>query len=335
MITEDLYRRCSLCPRACKTDRTGGVRGICGEDAELRLSAASVHFGEEPPITGTGGSGTVFVTGCNLRCAFCQNYQISQEGMGRAVEGAEFADICLLLQDKGAENINIVTGSHAVPAIADALVLAKKRGLHIPVCWNSSAYELPETLELLGGLADIWLPDLKTLNPALSETVFRARDYPAAAKRAVRWMTARSKPVMQDGKMKSGVIMRHLVLPGRLADTEAVLGWFAENIQYREDGSEGAFLSLMTQYTPVPFAPSEQSTVSVQERAEALEAFQNRYMEQGEFDRLQLMLAQYGIENGFYQELTHDCEWLPDFRNTQPFPSSLSVPVWHWSCGFI
>jgi len=135
------YTPCSLCPRNCAVDRNGGQRGFCGETAELRVAVANIHRGEEPPLTGLGGSGTIFITGCTLGCAFCQNWQISHNGMGRPVSAGEFAAICLALQNAGAENINIVTGSHAIPAIVSGISQAREEGLQLPILWNSSSYE--------------------------------------------------------------------------------------------------------------------------------------------------------------------------------------------------
>jgi len=324
---EKEYESCRICPRNCGVNRNNGETGFCGEDAGIRVAWAGLHFGEEPPVTGTGGSGTVFITGCNLRCLFCQNYQISQDGMGKSVSSAVFADICLALQKTGAENINIVTGSHAIPAIATGLREAKGKGLSIPVLWNSSAYENTEALDLLDGLVSVWLPDLKTLNPVLSGAVFRADDYPKIAKKAIRHMAAKS-PLRIDtadeqhcpsGRIKSGVIVRHLALPGKLADTELVLRWFAEHLADR------AILSLMTQYTPVTKSPYAQN----------IEAFPDRPLERAEYDRLTALLEELGIDTGFYQELVEDTEWLPDFSRTQPFSSVLARPVWHPSSGFI
>jgi putative pyruvate formate lyase activating enzyme len=324
---EHEYESCVICPRACAVNRNGGIVGFCRETADLRISWAGLHFGEEPPVTGAGGSGAIFVTGCNLRCRFCQNWQISQDGMGRAVSAAEFADICLELQKAGAENINIVTGSHAIPAIASGLRAARLAGLSIPVLWNSSAYESPEALALLDGLVTVWLPDLKTLNPGLSKSVFQAEDYPKAAKQAIRFMAQRSPlriehpddELYPSGKIVSGVIVRHLALPGRLGDTELVLRWFADHL------ADKAILSLMTQYTPVPNSP----------HAKGIDAFPDRPLERREYDRLTALLEELGIDTGFYQELVADTEWLPDFNRTQPFSSALARPVWHWSTGFI
>ncbi len=329
MYTPPMYREyeaCTICPRNCGINRNGGKRGLCGEDASLRVAWAGLHFGEEPPITGTGGSGTVFITGCNLRCKFCQNWQISQDGMGLAVTEAGFAEICLELQRSGAENVNIVTGSHAIPAIAAGLRHAKNVGLSVPILWNSSAYECPEALALLDGVVSVWLPDLKTLNPELAANVFHARDYPKAAKKAIRFMADRAPlaltppdDALPSGRITSGVILRHLVLPNRLADTELVLEWFAEHLAGK------ALLSLMTQYTPVRESP----------HAKGIDAFPDRLMTPKEADRLQGLLEDYGISDGFYQELVEDTSWLPDFVRPQPFSSALAKPIWHWRDGFI
>ena len=323
------YRSCLLCPRRCNANRNSGKLGFCAETSELKLAWAGLHFGEEPFITAAGGSGTIFVTGCNLKCAFCQNYQISQKGTGAAVGQELFIRICLALQEAGAENINIVTGSHAIASLAPFLRCAKSSGLKIPVCWNCSAYESIEALELLSDVVDIWLPDLKTLNPLISEAVFAAKDYPQVAKRAIKWMIEHSEPEFttvfdkqgkKHQKMLSGVIVRHLALPGRIEDSALVLDWFEKHADKR------AYLSLMSQYTPVPFSQEE-----MQQRQKALSAFQNRYIEKDEFDKLQQLIESYEIENGFYQELVQDTEWLPDFNRVQPFSSELARPIWHWS----
>ena len=162
------YDSCTLCPHNCNVNRNSGDVGVCGEVADLRLSFAGLHFGEEPLITGAGGSGTVFVTGCNLRCAFCQNFQISQEHMGKPVKTDEFIAICRALEKAGAENINIVTGSHAIPALAHGLRQLKAEGFPLPICWNTSSYEGIEALELLKDIVDSW----QKIIPMLLVTLF-------------------------------------------------------------------------------------------------------------------------------------------------------------------
>ncbi|GHV86760.1 radical SAM protein [Spirochaetia bacterium] len=295
-------------------DRAGGVRGRCGETEELRLASASLHRGEEPPITGSGGSGTIFVTGCNLGCVFCQNYQISRQGMGRVVRSEEFAAITLGLQEKGAENINIVTGSHAVPAIVRFLDTARSGGLHIPVLWNSSAYESPAMLELLKTRVDVYLPDLKTLDSGLAGHYFNASDYPQHAVAAIlKMLEARELRYNEAGTtLISGVIIRHLALPGHLESTREVIRWFAEHCGGK------ALLSLMTQYTPV--GPKNAP---------------GRQVNQGEYEQILAWLEEFDIEDGFYQELVTGDEWLPDFEQQNPFSSELSVPLWHWKGGFV
>ncbi len=241
--------------------------------------------------------------------------------MGKAVDSREFASICLALEKAGAENINIVTGSHCVPALAEGLSAAVDSGLSIPVLWNSSAYESTDTLKLLEGLVSVWLPDFKSCNPDFSAEVFRARDYPERAAEAILYM-AETSPLSFDGKqrIRSGVIMRHLSLPGKLEDTRGVLEWFKERLDGR------AMLSLMTQYTPVPAAEKAPS---------GKEPFPQRFTTENEYGRLLEILESLQIENGFLQELNPDSDWLPDFSRSQPFSSSLAKPVWHWRDGFI
>ncbi|MCL1814355.1 MAG: radical SAM protein [Treponema sp.] len=324
------YEPCFLCPRRCGVMRES-AEGYCGERAALRIACASIHRGEEPPLTGAGengsggGSGTIFVSGCNLGCVFCQNHQISQtpapndarHHLGRVVTTAEFAQICLALQDRGAENINIVTGSHAVLAIVEGIAAAKARGLSLPVLWNSSAYELPETLELLCETVDVFLPDMKTFDSLLAARYFNAPDYPAAAAAAIETMLGMKPLRFNERKdspaLMSGVMVRHLVLPGRLPASRAVLRWFADVLAGR------ALLSLMFQYTPVK-SPAEP----------------DRYITRKEYDEVLGWLTELEIEDGYCQEFTPgNTDWLPDFNRPNPFPSNLSVPVWHWKKGFV
>ena len=329
----DAYSSCTQCPRNCKAHRDEAKKGWCGENADLRIASACLHFGEEPLVTVHSGSGTIFFTGCTLRCSFCQNYQISQQGMGSAVSVQDFAEICLSLQNKGAENINLVTGSHHIPVIAAGIAAAKKRGVTIPFAWNSSAYESTETLEHLKGLVDIWLPDLKTLNPMMSKQLFDAEDSPQVAKRAIRWMIASSpldiveekKNGRKKEKMMSGVIIRHLFLPGRMDDTIMTLDW----LKSHADGK--ACISLMSQYTPVPFKGTEQE---LEQRDKSLGSFQNRLVNTAEDTELRKLIDSYCFDYLFYQDLSDDTSWLPDFNRIQPFSNALARPVWHWSCGF-
>ena len=343
MKTFSLYNPCFLCPRNCGINRECSFIqeqkrkfGYCGESSALRLACASIHKGEEPPVSASGGSGTIFVSGCNLGCVFCQNYQISlgltslsnpkimqpPVALGRIVDTAEFAQICLVLQGKGALNINIVTGSHAVPALVEGISAAKIQGLTIPVLWNSSAYELPETLNLLADTVNVFLPDMKTLDNSLAGQYFNAPDYPLIAAAAIKKML-NMKPLCVEkrtGKEKlvSGVMIRHLVLPGHLPASRKVLRWFADHCAGQ------ALLSLMFQYTPLDLTWNPK------------EVAPNRYITRSEYETVFGWLAEFGIEDGYCQELVPgNTDWLPDFERPNPFPSDLSVPVWHWSTGFI
>jgi len=295
-------------------DRGAGKTGFCGESDAVRVACAVLHFGEEPPITGVGGSGTVFFTGCTLRCAFCQNIQVSRGGVGAAVGVEELAGIFLDLAEAGAENVNVVTGTHFVPSILDALAIARQKGLSIPMVWNSSGYETPQTVERLADSVDIWLPDLKTLDAGLSRSLFRAPDYPERAREAILSMVRLRPQTLREGAdgvsvLSRGVIVRHLVLPGRLEETRAVLRWFAENLAGR------ALLSLMFQYTPIPGTDPQGDFA--------------RMLRPEETESVLSMLEELGIEDGFFQEPESDGDWLPDFRRRRPFPSGRSRTVWH------
>jgi putative pyruvate formate lyase activating enzyme len=317
--------------------RLAGETAYCGETAELKLAAATIHRGEEPPVTGIGGSGTIFVTGCTLGCKFCQNWQISQKGMGRSMSFDEFARICIDLQDAGAENINIVTGSHVIPGIVVGVELARKEGLFIPILWNSSSYENVSALELLKDTVSVYLPDLKTLDSDISKRYFNAADYPETAEKAIlkmidfqrlqfgtqRTKNALGKPIPAPGEishetvLQSGVIIRHLVLPEHLESSRKVLRWFADHAQGR------ALLSLMMQYTPV--CQSDEQGKSVDK------SIPSRYVNEREYETVLGWLEEYGIDDGFYQELVPDNAWLPDFNKHNPFSSELSRTIWHWN----
>ena len=332
---KDLYKSCRLCPRGCGVNRLAGEKGFCGETAALRIAAAVIHKGEEPPITGTGGSGAVFISGCNLGCSFCQNYQISHndnmrraqrnpQSAGREVSPGEFAAICAALRGKGAENINIVTGSHAVPGIIEGITAARENKVLLPVLWNSSGYDSIEALELLSGYVDIFLPDLKTLDSKIAEKYFNAPDYPDRAKAAILKMIDITRQKQHSALNQytgvSKVIVRHLVLPGCLDSTRSVLRWFADNAKDR------AMFSLMTQYTPV----LNKKTETAKNFYSNEKQIPDRFLSAKEFETVLNWLDEFEIEDGFCQELITGSDWLPDFNRTNPFSSELSVPVWSW-----
>lgn len=310
MSSFEPYGSCTLCPHACAVNRLSGDRGICGETGELRLATAGLHFGEEPPITGGGGSGTIFIVGCSMRCPFCQNYQISRGGAGRAVNSEEFTEICIALGDEGAENINLVTPSHMAPTLVEYLISSRNAGLKLPVAWNSSGYESTETVKIAERVVDIWLPDLKTLDKEIARRIYGVERYPEAAASALLTMAGFGRVEVDDkGRMKRGLMVRHLVLPGEMDSTRGILEWFADNLAGR------AWLSLMTQYTPV--------------------GVPGRQLNRVEYEKVLGWLDEFGIDDGFVQDLVSGDEWLPDFRRPNPFSSDLSRILWRWDTGFV
>lgn len=243
---------CFLCPRACGADRHAGKLGFCMTDARIRVARAALHPFEEPPVSGERGSGTVFFTGCSLRCVFCQNSAIRSPESGKTLSVEKLADLFLFLQERGAENINLVTATHYADGVAAALKIAKPR-LHIPVVYNCGGYERVETLRMLDGLVDVYLPDFKYVSSELSAAYSAAPDYAAVATAALAEMLDQVGAVQLDarGMMIRGVIVRHLVLPGCRADSLAVLERIAQTVPVSD-----IRLSLMRQYTP-DFAPVE------------------------------------------------------------------------------
>lgn len=240
---------CTLCPRKCGADRTSRT-GFCGGGNGIRAARAALHHWEEPCISGTNGSGTVFFTGCHLRCCFCQNLPISLENTGADISPEQLAEIFLELQEQNAHNINLVTASHLLPWIIRALEIAKPE-LHIPVVWNCGGYELEESVAALDGLVDIFLPDFKFFDPETARSYANAPDYPQVAERAVAQMLRQTgKPVMEGGLLRQGCIIRHLVLPNHRHESIALLRHLAERF-----GTEQFLLSLMAQYTPMQEFP--------------------------------------------------------------------------------
>ncbi len=246
-ITSQSYEACTLCPRMCRVDRRH-TPGFCGCLSILKGARSALHHWEEPCISGSLGSGTVFFTGCTLRCCFCQNFQISQEGLGKELSSAQLAKIFLSLQAQGAHNINLVTATQFLPHILEALVLARP-SLTIPVVYNSSGYERKETINALDGLVDIYLPDLKYWDPILSQRYSHASDYFQTASKAILQMIRQTKgPVFdpKSGLLTAGTIIRHMVLPGAKEDSIKLLRWIKENLPPNQ-----YLISLLSQYTPL------------------------------------------------------------------------------------
>lgn len=239
---------CNLCPRGCGIDRNHGEKGFCGESSQLYAARAALHLWEEPCISGEEGSGTVFFSGCTLRCVYCQNRAISTGRSGKYLSISRLSDIFLELQQQGANNINLVTPDHFIPAILPALKDAKSRGLHLPIVYNTSSYVSVSALRMLEGLIDIYLPDLKYVSTELSARYSAAPDYFSHASAAITEMVRQvGNPCFDDqDRMTRGVIVRHLLLPGSLEDSKAVVHWLWQNFGDR------IYLSLMSQYTPMP-----------------------------------------------------------------------------------
>ena len=293
---ENLLSDCTLCPRHCHVNRLLGQAGYCGQTT-LKAARASLHMWEEPCISGTAGSGTVFFSGCNLRCIFCQNYHIALGEAGREISTKHLAEIFLSLQAQGANNINLVTPTHFVPQILLALQSAKEHGLTIPIVYNSSGYESTETLRLLEGYVDIYLPDFKYMDPALSLKYSHAQDYFTKAKESLAEMVRQAgSPVFDPatGLMKRGVIVRHLLLPGHTKDSKKILRYL-----HTTYGNQ-IFISIMNQYTPLP---------QVKELPEL-----NRRVSPAEYERVLDFALRIGIENGFFQEgETASDSFIPEF----------------------
>ncbi len=239
------YNPCNLCPRLCGVDRFRH-KGFCQSGVQIKVARAALHFWEEPCLSGNRGSGTVFFSGCTLRCCFCQNYSISIEGYGREVSPERLAAMFESLQDQGAHNINLVTATHFLPGLLQALDLAKPR-LHIPVVYNCGGYERVEVIQALKDYVDIYLPDFKYCSSELSWKYSQTKDYFSAAAAAIQEMVRLTGPLVYDaeGIMQKGVIIRHLVLPGARKDSMAILNWIHDHLPENH-----YVLSLMSQYTP-------------------------------------------------------------------------------------
>ena len=285
---------CTLCPRRCGAERTETEgHGFCGMPAGLRVARAALHLWEEPPLSGTRGSGTVFFSGCTLRCCYCQNREISAGGFGRAITTGRLREIFEELIAQGAHNINLVTPTHFLPWLLPAL----EPKLPVPVVYNCGGYESVETLRLLEGKADVYLPDLKYADAALAARLSAAPDYFPAATAAIREMFRQTGPyVMEDGLLKRGVMIRHLVLPGQLDNTRRCIDWVAQTF------SPGQVLfSLMSQYTPQPGA----------------EGPLGRHVTAGEYRSAVAYMKNCGITDGFTQERTAAREeYTPPFDLT-------------------
>ena len=287
---------CALCARNCHVNRSAGQKGYCGFDDKIYVARAALHMWEEPVISGERGSGTVFFSGCSLKCVYCQNHNIAIGSTGKEISIERLADIFLELQEKGAHNINLVTPTHYVPQIIKAIDRAKCNGLLIPIVYNTASYENVDTIRMLNGFVDIYLADLKYMDSNLSRRYSNAPDYFEIASSAIAQMynQAGMPEVDSDGMLKKGLIVRHLVLPGYTADSKNVIRYLYETY------ANNIFYSIMNQYTPL---------FHVEAYPEI-----NRRITESEYDEVVDYAVEMGVENGFIQEgETAKESFIPEF----------------------
>ena len=244
---DSLYQRlenCDLCPRNCQVNRLKGKKGYCGLDKDILVYTAFLHKGEEPVISGNKGSGTIFFSGCNLKCCYCQNYKFSHQMKGKQIKEPDLAKIMLKLQEKGAHNINLVTPTHLLPQILKSLLIAYQDGLKLPIVYNTSGYEKSDILENAGDITDIYLADIRYITGTLAKKYSQAQDYPEFNSSAIETMyKQKTIRINDEGLMQQGLIIRHLVLPGNIKESKKILSWIKQN-------TPDALLSLMFQYQP-------------------------------------------------------------------------------------
>ena len=282
---QELLESCRVCPRECGVNRVKNEKGgFCRSGSNPVVSSVSPHHGEEPPLSGTKGSGTIFFANCNLKCAYCQNYPISQMGNGVERTPGELACQMLWLQEQGCHNLNLVTPTHFMPQILKALGIAKERGFSLPIVYNTSGYESYEALRLLDGIVDIYLPDMRYADDAVALKYSSVPHYPEVNRAAIREMFRQVGDLVLDenGLAQRGLIIRHLVLPGELSGTEGVMKFLSEEV------SKDVYISLMSQYFPA-YKANENREI-------------NRRINEKEYDEAYDIKMKYGLKNGWLQE---------------------------------
>lgn len=290
------FKNCNLCPRNCNINREK-EHGYCHANNKLKIARAALHYYEEPCISGTNGSGAIFFTYCNLKCIFCQNYEISTKNIGKEISIEKLSDICLNLQKKGANNINLVTPTHYIPLIKEALIKAKNKGLTIPIIYNTSGYEKVSSLKLLEGLIDIYIPDLKYKSEILGKKYSNAPDYFNITTKAIKEMYRQvGKPKFsKEGIMQKGLIVRHLAIPENEKDSKEILSYLYNTYK------NNIYISLMNQYTPIRKTKYNEL---------------NRKLSKKEYYNLIDYAISLGIKNCFVQEEgTQKKSFIPDFKN--------------------
>ena len=307
----DQLVRCACCPRRCRVNRLDGKLGFCRIPATVQVCHTGRHFGEEPPISGSKGSGTIFFAGCNLACVFCQNYQISQEFQrhpSRILNADELASEMLHLQEQGAHNINFVSPSHMILQLADAIRTAKRKGLIIPVVYNTNGYDSLDALRQIRGLVDIYLPDIKYMDDALGMRFSGVPDYAAVIPGVLQEMLAQVGHLELDGAgiAVRGLLVRHLILPGYEDNSRRCLEFLAGL-------SRHTFVSIMSQYSPLYKACCYPEI--------------NRRLTPAEYDGITEYALDLGLENIFVQELESQNHYLPDFSREDPFSQASPLPI--------
>ena len=281
----NLMQKCSLCPRKCGVNRLKGEIGACKTATEFKVASINLHYGEEPPISGKTGSGTIFFTNCNLSCVFCQNYPISQLGNGNFITTEELANKMIILQNKGANNINLVTPTHVYPMVAETIFIARQKGLKIPVLSNCGGYEQKEVLELMEPLIDIYMPDMKYSSNEMAKKYSKIDNYVEANRNAIKEMYRQKGTLKFDnnGIAKKGILIRHLVLPNNISGSKKTFEFIANEI------SIDTYMSVMAQY----------HTANISHKIELL----NRKVSQAEYDKVVEDFKKVGLYNGWLQEL--------------------------------
>lgn len=281
----NLMQKCSLCPRKCGVNRLKGEIGACKTATEFKVASINLHYGEEPPISGKTGSGTIFFTNCNLSCVFCQNYPISQLGNGNFITTEELANKMIILQNKGANNINLVTPTHVYPMVAETIFIARQKGLKIPVLSNCGGYEQKEVLELMEPLIDIYMPDMKYSSNEMAKKYSKIDNYVEANRNAIKEMYRQKGTLKFDnnGIAKKGILIRHLVLPNNISGSKKTFEFVANEI------SIDTYMSVMAQY----------HTANISHTIEQL----NRKVSQAEYDKVVEDFKKVGLYNGWLQEL--------------------------------
>lgn len=291
-----MLKKCTICPHNCGINRLEGQVGRCKSKDTVKIALYSAHNFEEPCISGKKGSGTVFFSNCNMNCAFCQNYEISQRGKGKEISIQELAEIFVKQQEKGVENINLVTPTSYVPQIIEAIKIAKKNSLKIPIVYNTNGYEKVETLRMLEGYIDIYLPDLKYSDDLLAKRLSKVDNYFEIATNAIKEMHRQvgQSVFNKDGIMQKGVIIRHLVLPNHILNSRRVLKWINDNMN-------DVFVSIMAQYFPT-YKAKEIDDIS-------------RKLTRDEYEEIESYLYRLNLENGYIQELgEHEDEYVPKWE---------------------